>query len=144
MRADSRQSALSIYDTLRSMERVVLAQRYIAEAEGSDLRAMVVDGQVVGAFRRRARAGEFRSNIHRGGSAEIVDLPSSYRALATGAASALGLALAGVDLLETRHGPAVLEVNPSPGWKQIELLSDIDVTARIVDYLERVGEMDTG
>lgn len=137
MRADSRESARSIFETLRTTERMVIVQRYVAEAGGRDVRAMVVGDEVVGAFRRTAPPGEFRANIHRGAEPEMVQLAPGQQAMAVAAAQALSLELAGVDLLETADGPLVLEVNPSPGWKQIERLSDIDVAGRVATYLER-------
>lgn len=138
MRADSLASAHSIFETMGGLERPLLAQRYIAEAAGRDIRAIVVGQEVISAFRRTAPAGEFRANIHRGAEPEMVELPADYTEAAIGAARALGLDLAGVDLLETAAGPLVLEVNPSPGWKQIERLTDIDVAGRIVEYVARL------
>jgi ribosomal protein S6--L-glutamate ligase len=136
MRADSPVAARSTFETLHSMNQVVLAQRYVAEAAGQDVRAMVVGQRVVGAFRRTAPPGEFRANIHRGAEPEMVRLPAEVQALAVAATRALGLELAGVDLLETSGGPLLIEINPSPGWKQIERLSDTDVAGAIVSYLE--------
>lgn len=138
MRADSIPSARSIFETIGGLQRAVIAQRYVHEAGRRDLRAIVLGDQVVGAFRRAAAAGEFRANIHRGAQPEIVTLDSAYQAAAVQATHCLGLALAGVDLLETPDGPLVLEVNPTPGWQQIERLSDLDVAGQVVRYLERI------
>lgn len=135
MRAESLVAALSVIETLQGMDRIVLAQEYVSEAAGQDIRAIVVGNEVVGAFRRTARPGEFRSNIHRGATPELVRLAPEYQQVAVAATHTLGLELAGVDLLETEAGPLVLEVNPAPGWQQIERLSDVDVAARVVDYL---------
>lgn len=139
MRADSVASARAIFETLGGMERLVMAQRYIPEAARQDIRAIVVGQEVLGAFRRRTPPDEFRANIHRGGSAEMVDLPAGYAKMAVAAAQALGLDLAGVDLVETEAGPLVLEVNATPGWKQIERLSDIDATGRIAAFVEELA-----
>ncbi|MEA3336494.1 MAG: RimK family alpha-L-glutamate ligase [Chloroflexota bacterium] len=136
MRADTVESALAIHDTMRTVERILIAQQYLVEGDGQDIRVIVLGNEVLGAFRRTARPGEFRANIHRGGTAEIIELPEGYAQMAVRAAKALELDLAGVDIIETERGPVVLEVNPSAGWQQLEKHSDIDVATRIVAYLE--------
>src|SRR5206468_10515023 len=112
-------------------------QKFIAEAKGADIRALVVGRKVVAAMRRQAVAGEFRSNLHRGGSATKVRLPAEYRKTALAAAKVLGLRVAGVDLLESKEGPMVMEVNSSPGLEGIQKTTSVDVAAAIIEHLER-------
>ena len=115
----------------------ILIQEYIKEAQGSDIRAFVVDGKVVGAMKRTAKEGEFRSNLHRGGSAEIIKLTRKERETAVAAAKAMGLTVAGVDMLQSSRGPLILEVNSSPGLEGIENATSKDIAAEIIKYLER-------
>ncbi|MGD2059516.1 MAG: 30S ribosomal protein S6--L-glutamate ligase, partial [Acidimicrobiia bacterium] len=109
---------------------------FIKEAGGSDIRAFVVGGKVVAAMRRQGAPGDFRSNLHRGGSAEVTKLTPSERSTAVRAAKAVGLAVAGVDLLQSDQGPMVLEVNSSPGLEGIENASGVDIAELIVEYIE--------
>ncbi len=111
-------------------------QEFIKEAGGADLRAFVVGGKVVAAMRRTSPPGEFRSNLHRGGTAELTRLSAKERATALKAARTMGLNMAGVDLLQSSRGPAVVEVNSSPGLEGIEKTSTIDVATRIIEFVE--------
>jgi len=136
-KADSLESARSIFDTIKGMARVFTLQKYEAEAKGQDIRVFVLGKKVIGAIRRTAQANDFRSNIHQGGKAESVILPSGYSDIAIRATDVMGLDMAGVDMLETSEGPKVIEVNPSPGFESIESATDVDVATQIVQYLEQ-------
>jgi len=114
-------------------------QEFIKEAEGADIRCVVVGGKVVAAMKRQGAPGEFRSNLHRGGSAEKVKISPDERAVAISAAKAMGLNVAGVDLLRSNHGPVVLEVNSSPGLEGIEQSSKKDVAGMIIEFIERTA-----
>ena len=118
--AESRSSIESMLETIWSLGEDILLQRFIAESKGRDVRVLVVDGRVKGAMRRVGPEGEFRSNIHRGGTGEPVKLPAAYERVATAAARAVGLQVAGVDILESAGGPLVVEVNASPGFEGLE------------------------
>lgn len=115
----------------------MLVQEFIKEAGGADLRVFVVDGQIVGAMKRQAREGEFRSNLHRGGTATVINLTPEERATAIKAAKKLGLGIAGVDLLQSSRGPLVMEVNSSPGLEGIEGATGLDIGGKIIEYVER-------
>src|SRR5690606_23619056 len=130
-------AAKSVVEAFLKLEANMLVQEFIAEARGADVRAFVVDGQVVGAMKRQAREGEFRSNLHRGGTARVVRLTSEERETAVKAAKKLGLGIAGVDLLQSRRGPLVMEVNSSPGLEGIEGATGIDIAAKIIEYVDR-------
>jgi len=125
----------SVIEALRGLYANFLVQEFIGEAKGADLRCFVVGGQVVAAMRRQAPKGEFRSNLHRGGSARAVSASEDEQAMAVRAAGVLGLGVAGVDLIRSKRGPLVLEVNSSPGLEGIEAASDIDIAGRIIDYV---------
>src|SRR4029077_7137246 len=114
-----------------------LIQKFIKEAKGADIRALVVGRKVVAAMRRQAMDGEFRSNLHRGGTATKLRLPAEYRRTALAAARVLGLRMAGVDMLESKEGPMIMEVNSSPGLEGIEKASGADVAGAVIDHLER-------
>jgi ribosomal protein S6--L-glutamate ligase len=129
--------AEAVIETLQSTKQNVLIQRFIAESKGADIRALVVGDRVVAAMRRRAQPGEFRSNLHRGGSSEIVELDKEFERVAVQSAQIMGLRVAGVDMLESEFGPMVLEVNSSPGLEGIETATGLDVAGAIVDYIER-------
>lgn len=135
MIAESPNALLSLAETFGAMGREVILQQYIPSPDG-DVRALVVDGQLVAAMRRRPRKGDFRSNVHRGGAPEAVCLPRRYRNAAVKAARVLDLDVAGVDMLETDDGPVILEVNASPGLEGIEQASEIDVASQIVAAAE--------
>ena len=142
--AESQASAASVIEAFHGLEQEILIQKFIREAKGADIRAFVVGDQVVGAMRRQAVAGEFRSNLHRGGTARPVRLSREYRRTAVKAARVLGLRVAGVDLLESAEGPMVMEVNSSPGLEGIEKATGEDVAGAVVEYIEGVmmGEPD--
>ena len=127
--------AAAVIETLQSTENNVLLQRFIAESKGTDIRALVVGDRVVAAMRRRAQGDEFRSNVHRGGSAEAVQLEPDYERTAVQAAQIMGLRVAGVDMLEGNDGPLVMEVNSSPGLEGIETATSLDIAGAIVDYV---------
>lgn len=138
MLADSKNVAQAILETLESMKADVLLQRFVEESRGRDIRAFVVGGRVVAAMRRTARGEEFRSNVHRGASVESVRLDGTYDAVATKAARVLGLHVAGVDMLEGKDGPLVMEVNASPGLEGIEAATGIDVAMAVVRHVEEM------
>ncbi|MBI4566793.1 MAG: 30S ribosomal protein S6--L-glutamate ligase [Planctomycetes bacterium] len=134
--ADTRASAESVIEAFRGLDANILVQEFIREAAGSDIRAFVVGGKVVASMRRVAPAGEFRSNLHRGGTAEAVKLTPEERSTAIRAAKAMGLGVAGVDILRSNHGPVVMEVNSSPGLEGIEAATSVDVAGRIIEFIE--------
>lgn len=134
--AESMKAAEAIIETLQSARQHVLIQKFVAESKGKDLRAFVVGGRVVAAMRRTAQGDEFRANVHRGGRAERVDLDPDYERAAIRAAQIMGLHVAGVDLLESREGPLVMEVNSSPGLEGIESCTGVDIAGAIMSYLE--------
>jgi ribosomal protein S6--L-glutamate ligase len=127
--------AAAVIETLQSTENNVLLQRFIAESKGTDIRAFVIGDRVVAAMRRRAQGDEFRSNVHRGGSTEAVQLDPEYERTAVQAAQIMGLRVAGVDMLEGDDGPLVMEVNSSPGLEGIETATSLDIAGAIVDYV---------
>jgi ribosomal protein S6--L-glutamate ligase len=129
--------AETVIETLQWTQQNVLIQRFVAESKGRDVRALVVGDQVVAAMRRISRGDEFRSNVHRGGRTELVELDDGAKRLAIRAAHIMGLRVAGVDLLEGADGPLVMEVNSSPGLEGIESATGLDVAGAIVDYLSR-------
>jgi len=134
--AETKKAAESVIGAFRQLDANILVQQFIKEAGGADIRALVVGGKVVAAMRRRGAPGEFRSNLHRGGSAEVIKLSPSERSTAVRAAKSLGLNVAGVDLLQSEEGPMVLEVNSSPGLEGIEAVSGVDIADLIVEYIE--------
>jgi ribosomal protein S6--L-glutamate ligase len=134
--AESDKVAEAIVETLQGAKQNVLIQKFVAESRGKDVRALVVGDRVVAAMRRTAKAGEFRSNVHRGGSTTGLKLDEEYERTAVHAAQILGLRVAGVDMLETSQGPQVLEVNSSPGLGGIEAASGTDVAGEIIAHLE--------
>jgi ribosomal protein S6--L-glutamate ligase len=138
MIAESPESVESTLDTLWGLGQNIILQEFIAESRGRDLRAVVVGGQLVAAMQRTARAGEFRSNLHRGGAGKRVDLDGEYVRAAVQAARIIGLDVAGVDMLESQDGPRVIEVNSSPGLGGIEKASGVDVAMQIVEHAERL------
>ncbi|MEX0658106.1 MAG: RimK family alpha-L-glutamate ligase [Egibacteraceae bacterium] len=133
--APDKKVAEAVIETLQSTKQNVLIQRFIAESRGKDLRAFVVGDRVVAAMRRSAQGDEFRSNVHRGGSTEIVELDEAYRTVAVKAAQIMGLKVAGVDMLEGADGPLVMEVNSSPGLEGIETATELDIAGAIIDYI---------
>ena len=135
--ADSTKVAEAVIETLSGPAKMsVLLQRFVSESKGRDIRALVVGSRVVAAMRRVATGDEFRSNLHRGGNAEIVELDEEYQRVAVHAAQIMGLRVAGVDLLEGKDGPVVMEVNSSPGLEGIETATGIDVAGEIISLIE--------
>lgn len=124
----------AVIETLQSTKQNVLLQRFIAESKGRDVRAFVVGDRVVAAMRRTAQGDEFRSNVHRGGSTQAIELTEEYRKVAVQSAQIMGLRVAGVDMLESDDGPLVMEVNSSPGLEGIEGATGLDVAGAIIDY----------
>src|SRR5262245_39309996 len=135
--AETERAASSVVEAFHGLDQNILIQKFIAESRGADIRALVVGRKVVAAMRRQAVAGEFRSNLHRGGSATKVRLPAEYRKTALAAARVLGLRLAGVDMLESKDGPMIMEVNSSPGLEGIEKATGINISAAVIEHLER-------
>ena len=135
--ADTVNSAKSIIEAFRKANVDILVQEYIAEAAGTDLRALVVGEEVVAAMQRRSRVGEFRANLHRGGVAEPVALSPEETATALRSARALGLNVCGVDMLRSKKGPLVMEVNSSPGFEGIETTTKTDIAAKILAFIEK-------
>lgn len=133
--AESVQAAASIIELLQSQKQNVLIQKFVAESKGKDIRAFVVGDRVVAAMRRVAQGQEFRSNVHRGGVAEAVELSEEYRETAVRAAQIMGLRVAGVDILESKTGPQIMEVNSSPGLEGIETCTGLDVAGAVVEYI---------
>ena len=127
----------SVIEAFRGLYANFLVQEYIAESKGADVRCFVVGGKVIASMRRQAKPGEFRSNLHRGGSAEATTLNEAESDAAIRAAAVMGLGIAGVDLLRSKRGPLVLEVNSSPGLEGIEHATGVDVAGAIIAYLER-------
>lgn len=135
--AESKKVATSVIEAFLKLDAAMLVQEFIREAKGADIRAFVIDGQVVGAMKRQAKEGEFRSNLHRGGTAELIQLSPEERSTAIKAAKKLGLGIAGVDLLQSDRGPLVMEVNSSPGLEGIQKATGIDIAGKIIEYVER-------
>ena len=135
--AEKQSVSQSVIEAFRGLYATFLVQEFIREARGADIRCFVVGGKVVAAMRRQAKDGEFRSNLHRGGSATATQLNASEVDIALRAARTMGLNIAGVDLLRSRRGPLVLEVNSSPGLEGIEASTGIDIAGAIIEYLER-------
>ena len=135
--ADTDTVAEAIIETLHSKKQNVLIQQYVSESKGKDIRAIVVGNKVVASMRRRAKGDEFRSNVHRGGTVENVQLDEKYEKEAIRAAQIMGLSVAGVDMLEGKRGPMIMEVNSSPGLEGIEKATGIDVASEMVQFLER-------
>jgi ribosomal protein S6--L-glutamate ligase len=134
--AETKKAAESVIAAFRQLDANILVQEYIKESGGSDIRAIVVGNRVVAAIKRTGAAGDFRSNLHRGGSAEKVKLAPEERSIAVRAARTVGLNVSGVDLLQSNHGPVVMEVNSSPGLEGVEGATNVDVAGKIIEFLE--------
>ena len=134
--AETQASATSIIEAFSAANINIMVQEYISEAGGTDIRALVVGGKVIAAMKRSGRKGEFRSNLHRGGRADMVDISDDERLTAIRSAEVMGLNVCGVDMLRSDRGPVVMEVNSSPGLEGIEKASGIDVAAEIITFLE--------
>jgi ribosomal protein S6--L-glutamate ligase len=142
--AETKKAAESVIGAFRQLDANFLVQEYIEESRGADIRAFVVGGKVVAAMKRTGGPGEFRSNLHRGGTAEPITLTPAERTTAVKAAKTMGLNIAGVDLLQASRGPVVLEVNSSPGLEGIEKASQMDVARAIIEHIEhRVDRRNT-
>ncbi|RIH63778.1 30S ribosomal protein S6--L-glutamate ligase [Mariniphaga sediminis] len=135
--AETDNAAESVIDAFNGLKVRVIVQEFIKEAQGADIRAFVVDGVVVGAMKRQARKGEFRSNLHRGGTAQVIDLTEEEENAALKAARVMGLGICGVDMLQSSHGPLILEVNSSPGLEGIEKATGKNIAKSIIRYVER-------
>ncbi len=133
--ADTTKVAEAIIETLQCARQNVLVQKFVRESKGRDIRAFVVGDRVVGAMRRVAQGGEFRSNLHRGGRTEPVTLDEQYMETAVKAAQIMGMRVAGVDMLESKDGPQIMEVNSSPGLEGIERTTGLDIAGAVVDYM---------
>lgn len=131
------QQTESTVEAFQRLKERVLMQEFIKEAKGTDVRALVVDGEVVAAMKRQAPAGEFRSNLHRGASASPEKLTTKERSIVTSATKALGLSVAGVDLLRSERGPLIMEVNASPGLEGIETVTQTNVASKIIQFIEK-------
>lgn len=141
--AETDAAAESVIDAFREMDANILVQEFIKEARGSDIRCFVVGDQVVASMMRTAKEGEFRSNLHRGGTAKIIQITPEEKKAALDATKALGLNLAGVDMLRSDRGPLIMEVNSSPGLNGIETATGKDVAGMIIEYLERMDKNST-
>ncbi|MFO0359124.1 MAG: 30S ribosomal protein S6--L-glutamate ligase [Flavobacteriales bacterium] len=135
--AENKKAAVSVVEAFNGLKARVIVQEFIKEAKGADIRAFVVDGHVVGAMKRQAKEGEFRSNLHRGGTAEVIELTREEELAAIKAANALKLGIAGVDILQSDRGPLIIEVNSSPGLEGIEAATGKDIGAQIIKYVEK-------
>ncbi len=135
--AETKKAAQSVLEAFNGLEARVVLQEFIEEAKGADIRAFVVDGKIVGAMKRQAKEGEFRSNLHRGGTAEVIELSEEEEDAAIKATRVMGLGVAGVDMLQSARGPLILEVNSSPGLEGIENATKRDVAKEIIRYVER-------
>jgi ribosomal protein S6--L-glutamate ligase len=135
--AENKKAAQSVIEAFHGLKTRIIVQEFIKESKGADVRAFVVDGEVVGSMRRQAKEGEFRSNLHRGGTATVVKLSRAEKHAAITAAKKMGLGVAGVDMLPSKRGPLILEVNSSPGLEGIEGATKVDIAGKIFQYLEK-------
>lgn len=135
--AETDKAAKSVVEAFDSLKTRVIIQEFIEEAGGADIRAFVVNGEVIGAMKRQGKEGEFRSNLHRGGEANVIKLSRKEKSTALKAAKSMGLAIAGVDMLQSKKGPMVLEVNSSPGLEGIEKATGVNIAGKIVEYIEK-------
>ena len=135
--AETYQAAKSVIEAFRGLDANILVQEFIKEAKGADLRCFVIGEQVIAAMKRQGAEGDFRSNLHRGGNATKIDLSPEEQETALRAAKAMGLRVAGVDLLRSNHGPVVMEVNSSPGLEGIEKATGIDVAGKIIEFIAK-------
>ncbi|MAN28734.1 MULTISPECIES: 30S ribosomal protein S6--L-glutamate ligase [Mesonia] len=135
--AETQNAAKSVIEAFNGLQARVIAQEFIKEAKGADIRAFVIDGQVVGAMKRQGKEGEFRSNLHRGGTSQLIQLSDEEENSAIKAARMLGLNISGVDLLQSERGPLIMEVNSSPGLEGIEGATKKDIAVSIIKYIEK-------
>lgn len=139
--ADTERSAKSVIEAFRGANVNILVQEFIKEAGGTDIRALVVGGKVIAAMKRTGAEGEFRSNLHRGGSAAAIKISPEERSTAIRAAKTMGLNVCGVDMLRSNHGPVVMEVNSSPGLEGVEKATGIDVAGKIIDFIAKNAQV---
>ncbi|QIM63082.1 ribosomal protein S6 modification protein [Pasteurellaceae bacterium Orientalotternb1] len=142
MKLDQKSSSMSLLDTLKAAQIPTLQQQFISESQGQDIRAFVIGDQVVAAMVRQGASGEFRANIHQGGNATSIQLSAAEQQLAIQATKALGLDVAGVDLVRSKKGLLVLEVNASPGLEMIEKVSGVDIAGKMIDFCKKLIESD--
>lgn len=135
--AENNQAAKSVIEAFQGVKANILVQEYIKDAKGRDIRCLVIGGKVVASMQRQAPPGEFRSNLHRGGSASTIKITPEERSTAVRAAKIMGLNVCGVDLLRTNHGPVVMEVNSSPGLEGIEQVTGKDLSGKIIEFVEK-------
>jgi ribosomal protein S6--L-glutamate ligase len=138
--AETKKAGQSVIEAFHGLKARIIVQEFIKEAKGADIRAFIVNGKVVGAMKRQGAEGEFRSNLHRGGVATVIKLTKEEKAAALGAAKALGLDIAGVDMLQSERGPLILEVNSSPGLEGIEEATGVNIAGEIVKFIEEAVE----
>jgi ribosomal protein S6--L-glutamate ligase len=139
--AETQQAGESVIEAFMGLRANILVQEFIKEAGGADIRCLVIGEKVVAAMRRQAKEGEFRSNLHRGGTAELIRITPEERSTAVRAARIMGLNVAGVDILRSNHGPVVMEVNSSPGLGGIEAATGKDVAGTVIDFIEKHGKL---
>lgn len=135
--AETQNAAKSVVEAFHGLKARIIVQEFIKEAKAADIRAFVVDGEVVGAMKRQGMEGEFRSNLHRGGTASLINLKRSEKTAAIKAAKTMGLSMAGVDMLQSPRGPLILEVNSSPGLEGIESATGVDIAGKVIEFIER-------
>jgi ribosomal protein S6--L-glutamate ligase len=135
--AETQQAAESVIEAFMGLKANILVQEFIKEAGGADIRCFVIGDKVVAAMQRKAKDGEFRSNLHRGGTASLIKITPEERSTAVRAAAVMGLNVAGVDILRSNHGPVVMEVNSSPGLEGIETVTGKDIAGMIVDFIAK-------
>ena len=135
--AETRQAAESVIEAFYGLRQNIMVQEFIKEAGGTDIRCLVIGDKVVAAMQRCAKEGEFRSNLHRGGTAKLIKITPEERSTATRAAKVIGLNVAGVDIMRSNHGPLVLEVNSTPGLEGIETATGKDIAGMIIEFIEK-------
>jgi len=138
--SENRQNAESILEAFHKVKQQLIIQEFIKEADGADIRVFIVDDQIVGVMERKAKEGEFRSNLHRGATPRVVNLTPEEQQVSKKAAKIMGLKVAGVDMLRSKRGPLVLEVNASPGLEGIETTTGVDIAGKIIQFVERNGK----
>jgi ribosomal protein S6--L-glutamate ligase len=136
--AETEKAAESVIEAFHNLKARIIVQEFIAESKGADIRAFIVNGEVIGAMKRQGKEGEFRSNLHRGGTGRLIKLTRAEKAAALLAAKTLDLAVAGVDMLQSKRGPLILEVNSSPGLEGIEEATNVDIASKIIEYTEKL------
>ena len=135
--AETQKACESVVDAFLKLDAYLLLQEFVAEAEGADIRCFVVGDKVIASMQRKAKEGEFRSNLHRGGKASLIKITPAERSIAIKAAKVMGLNVAGVDIIRSKHGPLILEVNSSPGLEGIEKATSLDIAGMIVEFIEK-------